>query len=109
MQEFQSTASHPRTEFDEALPSYHYKRVRYNINGANSDLGWGNAIYSKFPIVNSGHLDFEGTNNSILWADVAVRRDTVRVFCAHLQTTDIKSSDERYIVEAGFVGGSNRN
>jgi endonuclease/exonuclease/phosphatase family metal-dependent hydrolase len=109
IQEFQSTRDNPKSRFDEELPSYNYKRVRYNIKGGAADLGWGNAIYSKFPITNSGHIDFEGTSNSILWVDVAVRRDTMRVFCAHLQTTAIKVEDERYIVGGDFVGDSTRN
>jgi endonuclease/exonuclease/phosphatase family metal-dependent hydrolase len=108
IQEFQSTSGHSASRFEEALPSYHYKKLRFDIAGTHKDHGWGNAIYSKFPISNSGYLDFEGTNNSILWADVVVRRDTVRVFNAHLQTTAIKGSDERYIVEGDFVGDSTR-
>jgi endonuclease/exonuclease/phosphatase family metal-dependent hydrolase len=108
MQEFQSTPDNPRSRLDEALPTYHYKRVRYVIEGAGNDRGWGNAIYSKFPIVASSHIDFEGTSNSILWADIAVQRDTVRVFCVHLQTTAIKASDEQYIVGMDFVNDSDR-
>ncbi len=108
MQEFQSTRRHPRTEFEDALPLYHYNRTRFNIAGSEPQLGWGLAIYSKFPIAASGHIDFEGTSNAILWADVVASRDTVRVFNAHLQTTAIKASDERYIVHGQFVADSAR-
>jgi endonuclease/exonuclease/phosphatase family metal-dependent hydrolase len=108
MQEFASTPQNPSSSFEEALPLYHYKRIGFNIAGSSEHHGWGNAIYSKYPIAASGHIDFEGTNNSILWADIAVGRDTVRVFCAHLQTTAIKASDERYIVDMDFVGDSTR-
>ena len=109
MQEFQSTRENPAEKFENALPNYHYKRLRYKIDrSAGDDTGWGNAIYSKFPITDSGHIDFEGTSNSILWADVAVSRDTLRVFCAHLQTTAIKSEDEQYLVDMDFVADSER-
>jgi endonuclease/exonuclease/phosphatase family metal-dependent hydrolase len=104
LQEFASTPRYPSTDFERELPVYHYKRIRFNVAGTDGNHGWGNAIYSKYPITGSGHIDFEGTNNSILWADIAAGRDTVRVFCAHLQTTAIKASDERYIVEGNFVG-----
>ncbi len=104
IQEFASTPERPASRFEQALPLYNYSRKRYNIFSSESNHGWGNAIYSKFPIAGSGHIDFEGTNNSILWADIAVRRDTVRVFNAHLQTTAIKASDERYIVDMDFTG-----
>jgi endonuclease/exonuclease/phosphatase family metal-dependent hydrolase len=104
IQEFASTPRHPTSRFEEALPAYHYKRLRLGVGSTEGGHGWGNAIYSKFPITGSGHIDFEGTNNSILWADIAVNRDTMRIFCAHLQTTAIKASDEQYIVDGGFVG-----
>jgi endonuclease/exonuclease/phosphatase family metal-dependent hydrolase len=107
LQEFASTPERPASRFEESLPLYNYSRKRYNIAGGSPNHGWGNAIYSKFPIAGSGHMDFEGTNNSILWADIAVRRDTVRVFNAHLQTTAIKASDERYIVDMEFAGDDN--
>ncbi len=109
IQEFQSTSEHPASRFEHALPVYNYNIKRFNIASTGTGHGWGNAIYSKFPITGSGHLDFKGTNNSVLWADIAIRRDTVRVFCAHLQTTAIKASDERYIVEGDFVGDSTLN
>jgi endonuclease/exonuclease/phosphatase family metal-dependent hydrolase len=108
MQEFQTTPKNPRSRFDEALPLLNYKRVRYNIAGSEEGFGWGNAIYSKYPITGSGHIDFEGTNNAVIWADVIIVRDTVRVFNAHLQTTAIKVEDERYIVGGDFVGDSTR-
>ncbi len=101
VQEFQATSRNPAGRFEGMIgAAYHYKVKRLGDGG---EYGWGNAIYSKFPIAGSGHLDFEGTNNSILWADVAVGRDTVRVFCVHLQTTSIKSGDEEYLAGAEFV------
>jgi endonuclease/exonuclease/phosphatase family metal-dependent hydrolase len=108
MQEFASTPKNPSSSFEAALPAYNYKRIRFNIAGSEPAHGWGNAIYSKYPIAASGHIDFEGTNNSILWADIAVARDTVRVFNAHLQTTAIKAEDESYIVDMNFMGDSTR-
>ncbi len=108
MQEFQSTRENPAERFEAALPVYNYKRTHYNIRSTEANHGWGNAIYSKFPITGSGHIDFDGTNNSILWVDVAAGRDTLRVFNAHLQTTSITAGDEEYIAQLGFVGDSTR-
>lgn len=108
IQEFASSEEYPASSFEAKLGGMNYKALRYNVEGANQWHGLGNAIYSKFPIAARGFVDFEGTNNSILWADVAIRRDTIRVFNAHLQTTAIKADDERYIVEGGFVGDRSR-
>lgn len=43
-------------------------------------------IYSKYPILNSGYIDF-GFNrvNTCLWIDVLIRQDTVRVYNTHLE------------------------
>lgn len=103
MQEFQSTALHPRSRFEEALPQYTHKRFNLNIKSSDGQRGWGNAIYSRLPITGSGHIDFEDSSNSVLWADISTGRDTVRVFNVHLQTTSIKADDERYIVEGDFI------
>lgn len=107
MQEFQATRDYPRHRFEEALPHFGYKTVRYNIGNEN-ESGWGLAVYSKFPITATGHIDFEGTSNSVIWADIAVQRDTVRVFNAHLQTTSITASDQEYVVNMDFVTDSTR-
>lgn len=107
IQEFQSTRDFPRQYFEHNLHNLHYAKVRYNIGG-DGDHGWGTAIFSRFPIVKSGHIDFPETSNSVIWADLSVNRDTVRVFNAHLQTTSITASDEDYIVNMGFMGDSTR-
>ena len=58
------------------------------------------AIYSKYPIVNRGEIDF-GTNvNSCVWADIQFKEELVRVYSAHLQSNRI-SGVESEIIEAG--------
>jgi endonuclease/exonuclease/phosphatase family metal-dependent hydrolase len=108
LQEFQSTRNYPRQHFEDALPNLPYNIVRYNITRDEDGLGWGLAIYSRYPVARSGHFDFEGSTNSIIWADLAVNSDTVRVFNAHLQTTSISATDQEFIVNMGFVGDSTR-
>jgi endonuclease/exonuclease/phosphatase family metal-dependent hydrolase len=49
----------------------------------------GTAIFSKFPIVNNGHIDFGTKTNSCVWADILIQTDTVRVYSLHLQSNDI--------------------
>ena len=47
------------------------------------------AIYSKFPIVNKGSLDFPDTANNAIFADIVIQKDTVRVYNLHLQSHKI--------------------
>lgn len=52
-------------------------------------------IYSKFPIVQKGTIDFGGITNSCVWADLLVKKDTIRVYSAHFQSNNItKDADQ---------------
>lgn len=46
-------------------------------------------IFSRYPIVESGTIDFGNTNNSGMWSDIDVNGHLVRVFNVHLETTGI--------------------
>lgn len=47
------------------------------------------AIYSKYPISNGHHIQFEGCRNSFIYCDVDLPSGKTRVFNAHLQTTGL--------------------
>lgn len=49
--------------------------------------GHSMAIYSRYPILESDVIDFEGTNNCAIWTDIDVEGKTIRVFNVHMQTT----------------------
>lgn len=48
------------------------------------------AIFSKYPIINSGVLDFPGTSNSAIFSDIVYKKDTLRVYNLHLQSLNIR-------------------
>lgn len=52
---------------------------------------FGQIIYSKYPIIHSGSLDFKKTSNNIIYADVVIKKDTVRVYNVHLQSLRVSS------------------
>lgn len=47
------------------------------------------AIFSKFPIINQGDIDFENSSNAAIYADILIGKDTVRVYNIHLQSISI--------------------
>lgn len=49
----------------------------------------GHAIFSNYPIINKGSLDFPNTYNNAIFADIVVGNDTVRVFNVHLESLKI--------------------
>ncbi|BFP39586.1 hypothetical protein FGF1_04310 [Flavobacteriaceae bacterium GF1] len=52
------------------------------------------AIFSKFPITNKGSLEPEGTRNNIIYADIVLPNDTIRVYNVHFQSFKIVPSKE---------------
>ena len=53
----------------------------------------GQAIMSRYPLVNRGSLAFEDTPNNAIYADVLVGKDTLRVYNVHLQSIGINPTE----------------
>ncbi len=50
----------------------------------------GMAIFSRYPIIRSGRVDFEDSGNGVLWTDLQIEdNNVIRVINNHLQTTNI--------------------
>lgn len=52
-------------------------------------INHGAAIYSKYPILDQGLIDFGTNTNSCLWADILVQGRRARVYSYHLQSNSI--------------------
>lgn len=52
------------------------------------------AIYSRFPIVRAERID---TMKEVVWADILVKEDTIRVINTHLHSTEIRRADNTYL------------
>ncbi|MBL0684282.1 endonuclease/exonuclease/phosphatase family protein [Aquimarina mytili] len=71
----------------------HYPYKYENFNNDNGELAL--VIFSKFPIINKGSLQFKKTANNIIFADIVIKEDTLRVYNVHLQSHKISSNTER--------------
>ncbi|CAM3507646.1 endonuclease/exonuclease/phosphatase family protein [Aequorivita lipolytica] len=58
----------------------HFKSIKAKL---------GHAIFSKYPLINTGGFDFEDTSNNTLYADVLKGTDTIRIYSVHLQSLGI--------------------
>lgn len=67
------------------LKIYPYRAVFMKGNKIKS----GQAIFSKFPIVNEGELTFPKSYNNAIFADVKIGKDLVRIYNIHLQSIKI--------------------
>ena len=64
-----------------------YKHKFIFMKGDN--IKSGQAIFSKYPIVNEGNIEFPESNNLIVFADLRKGKDTIRVYNMHLQSIKI--------------------
>lgn len=64
-----------------------YKHRFIFMKGEN--IKTGQAIFSKYPIVNEGNIEFPESNNLIVFADLRKGKDTIRVYNMHLQSIKI--------------------
>lgn len=72
--------------------TYPYKYIKTKNEKANVGL----AIYSKYPIINKGSLELEKTSNNIIFADIARKNDTIRIYNIHLQSLELKTDQENF-------------
>lgn len=49
----------------------------------------GQAIFSKFPIINQGNITFPNSSNNVIFADIKKGKDIIRVYNMHLQSIKI--------------------
>lgn len=71
------------------LEGYNHFNARYmkNVRG-------GMAMFSKYPIINGGSLDFPDSYNNGLFMDIVKGKDTIRVYNVHLQSSGINTDVE---------------
>jgi len=60
-----------------------------HITMAGQKTKKGNAILSKYPIVNQGEVPFENSENNAIFADIKRGKDTIRVYSIHLESVKI--------------------
>lgn len=83
----------------------------YSVAAGDGAIGWEKVydspllILSKYKILRSGTV----LPYTSIWADLLLGEDTVRVFCNHLRSTAITSSDDAFITKHEYLTDSTRN
>lgn len=67
------------------LKIYPYKYVLME----GKQIKTGQAIFSKFPIIDQGNIVFPNSNNNVVFADIKKGKDIIRVYNMHLQSIKI--------------------
>jgi len=86
---FQEFLSQNRGDYDiesigEQLSFAPFKHTKYSYEGRTYKVGL--AIFSRYPIVNTGVDHFPVSERRYIYADVRINEDTVRIFNIHLES-----------------------
>ncbi|WP_417289685.1 endonuclease/exonuclease/phosphatase family protein [Corallibacter sp.] len=74
---------HPHKNIDLSFFKYKYEKLSGN------KTKYGQAIFSQYPIINSGSIEFPNTSNNAVFVDIVKKQDTIRVYNVHLQSLKI--------------------
>lgn len=67
-----------------------FKQYPYKYVVSHGDkIKTGQAIYSKYRIIDKGEINLPNSNNNVIFADVLIQSDTLRVYSIHLQSVSI--------------------
>ncbi|MBD0849923.1 endonuclease/exonuclease/phosphatase family protein [Maribacter arenosus] len=71
---------------DDELGHYPYKYQTPFYSGKSRQ-----AIFSNYKIVETGSLNFPNSGNNALYADIIIKRDTIRIYNLHLQSLVVRA------------------
>jgi endonuclease/exonuclease/phosphatase family metal-dependent hydrolase len=78
------------------INGWQYAHVEYTSHGKFLQH-FGIATFSKYPILNTGKVDFGYKGNNVcIFSDIKIGKDTVRVYNMHLQSIAFSKDDYKY-------------
>ena len=75
------------TNIGKSFPQYPY--IYHHLYGLRSGSRFGNIILSRYPVTGSGKQTFKNSTNLIIYADLKVGSDTIRLYNCHLESNNI--------------------
>lgn len=107
-QEYETMMPSDVERIDSLFHKWPYRAYNFIYGGA-SDIGYGTAIFSSMPILKSERLIFKGSSNSMIYVDMLVNTDTIRVFNNHLQSTQIDDLSQNRVEQLKLQNDSTEN
>jgi endonuclease/exonuclease/phosphatase family metal-dependent hydrolase len=84
---------HPRESTKLSFYKYKYEKL------LGKKKNYGQAIFSNYPIINSGSVEFPNTFNNAIYIDIVKAKDTIRIYNIHLQSLGIDPKVENLITQ----------
>lgn len=76
--------------------NFRYAQVEYTSHG-KFHQHFGIATFSKYPIINTGKVDFGYKGNNVcIYCDIVTGKDTFRIYNMHLQSIAFSKGDYKY-------------
>ncbi|MFD2541187.1 endonuclease/exonuclease/phosphatase family protein [Lacinutrix gracilariae] len=79
---------HPNKNIDLSFFKYKFEKLTGN------KIKFGQAIFSQYPIINSGSVAFPNTSNNAIFVDIVKQKDTIRIYNVHLQSLKLDTKVE---------------
>lgn len=79
---------YPHENLDFSFYKYKYEKL------SGKKIQSGQVIFSQFPIINKGSVEFPNTSNNAIYADILKSNDTLRIYNIHLESMHINTDTE---------------
>lgn len=98
LQEFYSSKRYGKNAIDSLQKNsdLSYKYVSFAKNKSKV-YHHGIAVFSRFPIINRGVVQLESFENFCIYADIKIKKDTLRIYNVHLESVHLGDDDYQAI------------
>ncbi|MGL1886558.1 MAG: endonuclease/exonuclease/phosphatase family protein [Reichenbachiella sp.] len=108
LQEFSTNAIWEGLDISKKIRDKGYNGFEFQGSLPDSEHSPGMAIFSKFPMLNTGVVwTSPGTMNAVIYADLLIDADTIRIYNTHLASMDLRlyelKSSDRYLDKIKYV------
>ncbi|MEI6049450.1 MAG: endonuclease/exonuclease/phosphatase family protein [Bacteroidota bacterium] len=90
-------AAEKTAAFKTALGSMYYSQMKSTGNRKNRF--YGNATFTRFPIIRQGELNHPGSSSITIFTDVLIGKDTFRIYNNHLQSFRLRKIERSFLDE----------
>lgn len=80
---------HPHKNVDLSFFKYKFEKL------TGKKVKNGQVIFSQYPIINSGSVEFPETSNNAIFVDIVKAHDTLRIYNVHLQSLGIDANVDK--------------
>jgi endonuclease/exonuclease/phosphatase family metal-dependent hydrolase len=98
---FQEFITLPKGNFSLAgikkeLKNLPYSHVNYT-HRVPGRMNFGLATFSKYPIIHKGYIEYKNSLNGVIYSDVIIHNDTLRIYNCHLQSVKLKQDYNKVV------------